>query len=82
MTVRVESAYGVAALDVLRTVVFDLKQADPMTLVTVIAPNNVAGIVARRHLAQGSTQRPGIEAVTCPWAIDVATNQASFLQNL
>ena len=45
--------YGRAALDALRVVVADAKRDDPMAPVTVLVPNNIAGIVARRHLAHG-----------------------------
>jgi ATP-dependent helicase/nuclease subunit B len=52
--IRVETTmYGGFALARLTAVVGDLKHADPMTPVTILAPNNVAGIVARRHLAKG-----------------------------
>jgi ATP-dependent helicase/nuclease subunit B len=52
--IRVETTmYGGSALARLTAVVADLKRTDPMTPVTVLAPNNVAGIVARRHLAKG-----------------------------
>jgi RecB family exonuclease len=47
------TAYGRAALDELRDVVRELKGGDPMTPVTVLMPNNLAGIVARRFLAHG-----------------------------
>lgn len=57
------AAYGAAALDALRQVVAEAKRADPMAPVTVIAPNNVAGIVARRHLAVGTDGRPGIAGI-------------------
>lgn len=56
--------YGAPALDALRDVVADLKRHDPMRRVTVLVPNNVAGIVARRHLAHGlSERRRGIVAI-------------------
>jgi ATP-dependent helicase/nuclease subunit B len=51
---RVETTtYGAPALERLTAVVADLKHFDPMAPVTILAPNNVAGIVARRHLAKG-----------------------------
>ncbi len=60
MTVHVVStAYGCAALDALASVVAEIKHDDPMAPVTVIAPNNVAGIVARRHLARGGGEGRG-----------------------
>jgi hypothetical protein len=62
--------YGGSALARLTAVVADLKHADPMTPVTILAPNNVAGIVARRHLAQGLGDGlagiAGIEVSTLP----------------
>ena len=56
MGVRVTStAYGRDALETLRAVVAEVKKDDPMAPVTVLVPNNIAGIVARRHLAHGLT---------------------------
>jgi len=49
------TAYGRAALHALRTAVADAKRDDPMAPVTILVPNNIAGIVARRHLAHGLT---------------------------
>ncbi|TDD59572.1 PD-(D/E)XK nuclease family protein [Kribbella antibiotica] len=51
-TTRIEStAYGAAALDRLQAVVTRLKADDPMAPVTLLLPNNLAGVVARRQLA-------------------------------
>lgn len=47
------TAYGAASLDALRSVVAEAKLAEPMSPVTLLVPNNVAGIVARRNLARG-----------------------------
>src|SRR4051812_21815547 len=47
------TAYGRAALEELRDVVREAKNGDPMASVTVLVPNNIAGIVARRFLARG-----------------------------
>ncbi|WP_138732033.1 PD-(D/E)XK nuclease family protein [Modestobacter excelsi] len=47
------TAYGRAALEELRDVVREAKNGDPMTPVTILVPNNIAGIVARRFLAHG-----------------------------
>jgi len=47
------TAYGQPALHQLRDVVRELKAGDPMTPVTILMPNNLAGIVARRFLAHG-----------------------------
>ena len=62
---RVKScADGAEALDVLRGVVAEAKAADPMRRVTIVVPSNLAGVVARRHLAAGLTPgRPGIAAL-------------------
>ncbi|GAB2647688.1 PD-(D/E)XK nuclease family protein [Kribbella swartbergensis] len=49
---RIETtAYGAAALERLQAVVARLKADDPMKPVTLLLPNNLAGVVARRHLA-------------------------------
>src|SRR5439155_20704205 len=54
-TTRIEStAYGAAALERLQAVVARLKADDPMTPVTLLLPNNLAGVIARRHLARAS----------------------------
>ena len=54
----------------LAVVVATLKHGDPMSPVTILAPNNIAGIVARRHLAfglgNGSTGVAAIEVTTLP----------------
>jgi ATP-dependent helicase/nuclease subunit B len=64
MTVRVETAaYGAPSLEVLRAVVAEAKRDDPMAAVTVLAPNNIAAIVARRHLAAGGEGHPGIAGI-------------------
>lgn len=64
MTVYVRTvAYGAAALEALASVVAQTKSADLMAMVTVIAPNNIAGIVARRQLAAGTPERPGIAGI-------------------
>ena len=42
------TAYGREALEALRAVVAEAKKDDPMAPVTVLVPNNIAGIVARR----------------------------------
>lgn len=47
------TAYGRAALAELRDVVREAKAGDPLAPVTVLVPNNIAGIVARRYLAHG-----------------------------
>jgi len=49
---RIETtAYGAAALDRLRDVVARRKADDPMKPVTLLLPNNLSGVVARRFLA-------------------------------
>jgi ATP-dependent helicase/nuclease subunit B len=65
MTSRlITTSYGRAALDALRAVVAEVKRDDPMAPVTLLLPNNIAGIVARRHLAHGIRDgRPGIAGI-------------------
>lgn len=61
MTRIISTPYGADALDRLRDVVAAAKRDDPMAPVTVLVPNNLAGIVARRSLARGLADgRPGI----------------------
>jgi ATP-dependent helicase/nuclease subunit B len=62
MGTRIETtSYGVAAVRCLRGVVADYKQDDPMRPVTILLPNNTAGLVARRFLAAGfGADRAGI----------------------
>lgn len=59
------SAYGAPALSELRRLVADLKGEDLMAPVTVVVPSNIAGLVARRHLAGGLTQ--GANGVAGIW---------------
>jgi len=47
------TTYGQRALETLREAVAEVKRDDPMAPVTVLVPNNIAGIVARRFLAHG-----------------------------
>ena len=57
----ITTAYGRPALDALRTVVTEAKRDDLLAPVTILVPNNIAGIVARRHLAHGFEARgPGV----------------------
>src|SRR5262245_35367352 len=62
MGTRVETtSYGVAAVECLRGIVAGHKQDDPMRPVTILLPNNTAGLVARRFLATGlAPDRAGI----------------------
>lgn len=49
---RIETtAYGAGALESLRAVVARLKGDDPMKPVTLLLPNNLSGVIARRDLA-------------------------------
>ena len=58
------TGYGRHALESLRGVVTQAKRDDPMAPVTILVPNNIAGIVARRHLAHGlEGGGPGIAGV-------------------
>ena len=65
MGTRVETtAYGAAALERLRAVVAERKRDDPLAPVTVLLPNNTAGLTARRHLAAGTgDDRQGIAGI-------------------
>ena len=65
MSARVISTpYGLPALEVLRDLVSAVKAEDPMAAVTILVPNNIAGVVARRHLAHGlSDAHPGVAGV-------------------
>jgi ATP-dependent helicase/nuclease subunit B len=65
LTVQVTTtAYGRPALELLRAVVAQIKADDPMAPVTVLVPNNIAGIVARRFLARGlSDEGNGIAGI-------------------
>jgi RecB family exonuclease len=54
LTVQVTTtSYGPLALKALRAAVVKVKRDDPMAPLTVLVPNNIAGIVARRFLARG-----------------------------
>ena len=58
------TAYGRGALESLRSAVAEAKTHDAMAPVTVLVPNNIAGIVARRFLAHGlGPDRRGIAAI-------------------
>jgi RecB family exonuclease len=50
------TAYGRPALEALRAAVAQVKGGDAMAPVTVLVPNNIAGIVARRFLARGLSE--------------------------
>ena len=56
-----EAAYGRDALVALCRTVEDAKADDALAPATLVVPNNIAGIVARRHLAE---LRRGIAALT------------------
>jgi RecB family exonuclease len=58
------TAYGQPALEALRAAVARVKGGDAMAPVTVLVPNNIAGIVARRFLAGGlSNEGNGIAGI-------------------
>ena len=65
--VTVESTgtmYGRPALAALREIVAAEKKHDPLAPVTVLVPNNIAGLFVRRFLARGVTDgRPGIAGI-------------------
>ncbi|HTK67708.1 MAG TPA: PD-(D/E)XK nuclease family protein [Pseudonocardia sp.] len=75
----VVSGYGAPALEQLRLAVAWAKAADPMTQVTVLAPSNIAGVVARRHLARGSADRPGIAGIEVTTLVRLAERIAAPL---
>lgn len=57
----ISTGYGRPALDELRSVVGRVKAEDTLAPVTVLVPNQVASVVARRHLARGvSDEASGI----------------------
>ncbi|WP_132156346.1 PD-(D/E)XK nuclease family protein [Kribbella antiqua] len=65
-TTRIEStAYGAAALERLHAVVARLKADDPMKPVTLLLPNNLSGVIARRYLA-GRGGIAGLYLATLP----------------
>ena len=58
--------YGTPAYAALRTVIAELKHADPLAAVSLIVPTNLCGTVARRALAAGlgDGTAPGIAGIT------------------
>jgi ATP-dependent helicase/nuclease subunit B len=62
----VTTAYGAAALDRLREAVGAAKRDDPMAPVTLLLPNNLAGITARRFLAGLPAGIAGLYLATLP----------------
>lgn len=54
------TAYGAPAFATLRRVVGEAKSGDLLRPVTVLAPTNLAGVAARRSLAAGIGDRPGV----------------------
>ena len=64
MTVEsVTTSNGRPALDALRRLVAAEKTDDPLAPVTVLVPNNIAGLSVRRHLARGVTDGRGIAGI-------------------
>ena len=59
----VATRYGPHALEALRDAVRVAKASDPMAAVTVLLPNNIAGVVARRHLATHGLTDDGPKAI-------------------
>lgn len=55
----VEAAYGRPALDAMRDAVGAAKGGDPMAPVLLLTGSNIAGIVARRHLARHGVPMAG-----------------------
>jgi RecB family exonuclease len=57
LTVQIiTTRYGASALETLRDVVRAVKADDPMAPVTLLLPNNLAAVVARRSLAEGLSE--------------------------
>jgi RecB family exonuclease len=54
------TSYGRPALEALSQLIAAVKADDPMAPVTILVPTNIAGIVARRHLARGVDGRVGV----------------------
>jgi RecB family exonuclease len=74
------TAYGAAALEVLRAAVGEVKHDDPMAPVTIVVPNNLAAIVARRHLAATgvtSSATSGIAGISLATAERLAESLAA-----
>ncbi|MET3808554.1 RecB family exonuclease [Nakamurella sp. UYEF19] len=61
----ITTAYGAPAIAALRSLMAELKSADPMAPVTLLVPNEIAGITARRALATGVT--PGATGIAGLW---------------
>jgi ATP-dependent helicase/nuclease subunit B len=59
----IASPFGGAAYAALTREVARLKAGDPLALVTIIVPSQLVAVAARRHLAAGTSDRPGIAAV-------------------
>jgi len=57
----IATGYGGRALVELRSVVADVKDPDPLAQVTVLVPNQLAGVVVRRDLA---VARAGVAGLT------------------
>ncbi|WP_170298465.1 PD-(D/E)XK nuclease family protein [Agromyces allii] len=57
------TGFGSAAIEKLRAVVAEAKQGNPLAPVTIIVRDNIAAISARRALASGIGDHPGVAAV-------------------
>src|SRR5581483_3138727 len=80
MTPRVVvTGYGAEAMAHLGAAVALAKADDPMAQVTVLAPGNIAGIVARRHLALGTGGRAGVAALEVTTPVRLAERIAAPL---
>ncbi|MFJ8532830.1 PD-(D/E)XK nuclease family protein [Streptomyces sp. NPDC093591] len=56
--------YGAPAFDALRTVVAEVKRGDPLAPVTILVPTELSGLVARRALARGVGNLPGVAGLS------------------
>lgn len=61
----ITTPYGAPAIAALRCLMAELKSGDPMAPVTLLVPNEIAGITARRALATGVT--PGATGIAGLW---------------
>jgi ATP-dependent helicase/nuclease subunit B len=60
----IAAGYGAPAISALREVLTEIKRDDLLAPATVLVPNNIAGVIARRALAAGVRPgRPGIAGV-------------------
>ncbi|PFG18511.1 PD-(D/E)XK nuclease family protein [Serinibacter salmoneus] len=59
----ITAGFGAPALQALRRAVEHAKHGDPLAPVTILCPDNIAAVAARRALAHGIGGRPGVAAI-------------------